>query len=48
MNCCGDHSHSNQKDNLEDHNIDNAEKKKSWIIWVVVFLIILLIFSFLR
>jgi len=45
MNCCGNHSHGDQKNAPENNNLGNIEKKNSWTIWVVILLIILLIFS---
>ena len=59
MSCCGNHKHSNQinsqKDKIDsrggnqENNQGQANKKGSWLMWVVaILLIILLIFSFIR
>ena len=52
MSCCGNHSgHSqgNKEDVNENHNFNNVEKKNSWMPWIIViFLILLLMFSVAR
>ena len=55
MSCCGSHKHNNQinsqenKINSQENNTKQDGKKSSWVIWIIViFLILLLIFSFIR
>ena len=48
MNCCGNHSQGSQISSQEN-NQEQANKKGLWLKWIlVVFIITLLVFSFIK
>ncbi len=48
MNCCGSHEHGNEE-NKYGHDSHHSQNKSSWLRWIIVVSIIaLLVFSFIK